>query len=33
MLLAMKIKDIDGPKMKTVCAAYIKTKAKVDGKE
>jgi len=33
MLLALKMKDTDGAKMKSVCAAYHKTISKVEGKE
>jgi len=33
MLLALKLKDTDGAKMKNVCAAYHKTIAKVENKE
>jgi hypothetical protein len=33
MLLALKLKDTDGAKMKSVCAAYHKTIAKVENKE
>ena len=33
MILAMKLKDTEGSKMKSVCAAYHKTIAKVEEKE
>ena len=33
MILAMKLKDTEGSKMKSVCSAYHKTIAKVEEKE